>query len=589
MKKFCFVFCLLLMGISVASAQTQRGYVKTRGRLQSNGTTIPGTRLSGATVTLKGNNSVTSGANGGFSFAVSNKSFCIINVRKNGYQIYDRDLLGKIHHYSSNDLPIVMDTPDNVLADKLASERKIRRTLQRQLTEKEDEIEALKEQHKITEEQYQKQLQTLYKSQENNEKLISEMAEHYSTMDFDQMDDFQRRVAAFIQNGELMRADSLLNTKGSMEERRAQIEKNRFVLNANAEELKKRQEEQEKGEALQTKTIEDFAADCYSRADICKIRHDNDSAAYWLRMRADVDTLNIEWQLEAGLFLEKYLSDFTTSLYYYHRALAVAMAQEGENGENVATSYNNIGFVYSSQGDYVKALEMYLQSLKIRLAIFGETHPDVALSYNNIGYIHASQGDYVKALEMYQQSLKINLAIFGETHPNVATSYNNIGGVYKSQCDYVKAVEMYQLSLKIRLAILGENHPDVAGSYNNIGFVYFAAIQKGDDVSDFKGLIETMAFTATTVGDDTPAAHAGMEGEYVVLEFADWTIESDSSLFDKNAELQGKPKTIVVMKEETISQYHFEDTIGVKIDFKNIGSQEKQRILNAYREWKKNR
>ena len=97
MKKFCFVFFISFLGISVASAQTQRGYVKTRGRLQSNGTTIPGTRLSGATVTLKGNNSVTSGANGGFSFAVSNKSFCIINVRKDGYQIYDRDLLGKPH------------------------------------------------------------------------------------------------------------------------------------------------------------------------------------------------------------------------------------------------------------------------------------------------------------------------------------------------------------------------------------------------------------------------------------------------------------------------------------------------------------
>ena len=79
-----------------------------------------------------------------------------------------------------------------------------------------------------------------------------------------------------------------------------------------------------------------------------------------------------------------------------------------------------------------------------------------------------------------------------------------------------------------------------------------------------------------------------MEGEYVVLEFADWTIESDSSLFDKSEELRGKPKTIVVMKGDAISQYHFEDTIGVKIDFKNIGSQEKQRILKAYREWKKN-
>ena len=589
MKKFCFVVCLLFVGISVASAQTQRGYVKTRGRLQSNGTTIPGTRLSGATVTLKGNNSVTSGANGGFSFAVSNKSFCIINVRKNGYQIYDRDLLGKTHSYSSNDLPIVMDTPDNVLADKLASERKIRRTLQRQLTEKEDEIEALKEQHKITEEQYQKRLQALYKSQENNEKLISEMAEHYSTIDFDQVNEFQRRVAAFIQNGELMRADSLLNTKGSMEERRAQIEKNRSVLNANAEELKKRQEEQEKGEALQTKTIEDFAADCYSRADICKIRHDNDSAAYWLRMRADIDTLNIEWQLEAGLFIHDYLSDFTTSLHYYHRALAVAIAQEGENGENVAHSYNNIGRVYDSQGDYVQALEMYQRSLKIYLAIFGETHPDVAMSYNNIGYIHASQGDYVQALEMHQRSLKIYMAIFGETHPAVATSYHNIGFVYKSQGNYAKALEMYQQSLKIILAIFGETHPDVATICNNIGVAYFAAIQKGVDVSGFKGLIETMAFTATTLGDDTPAAHAGMEGEYVVLEFADWTIESDSSLFDKNEELWGKPKTIVVMKGDAISQYHFENTIDVEFNFKKIGSQEKQRILKAYREWKKNR
>ena len=464
MKKFYFVFFLLLVGISFASSQTQRGYVKTRGRLQSDGTIIPGTRLSGATVTLKGNKSVTSGANGVFSFAVSNKSFCIINVRKDGYQIYDRDLLGKPHSYSSNDLLVVMDTPDNVLADKLASERKIRRTLQRKLTEKEDEIEALKEQHKITEEQYQKQLQALYKSQENNdEKLISEMAEYYSTIDFDQMNEFQHRVAAFIQNGELTRADSLLNTKGSKGGEKGPNRENQAVLSANAEELKKRQEEHEKGEALLTKTIEDIAADCYSRADICKNRHDNDSAAFWLRMRADIDTLNIEWQLEAGSFIYDYLSDFTTSLHYYHRALAVAIAQEGENGENVATSYNNIGVAY------------------------------------------------------------------------------------------------------------------------------FAAIQKGDDVSDFEELIETMAFTATTVGDDTPAAHAGMEGEYVVLEFADWTIESDSSLFDKNEELRGKPKTIVVMKGDAISQYHFENTIGVRLKFKKIGSQEKQRILKAYREWKKNR
>ena len=43
------------------------------------------------------------------------------------------------------------------------------------------------------------------------------------------------------------------------------------------------------------------------------------------------------------------------------------------------------------------------------------------------------------------------------------------------------------------------------------------------------------------------------------------------------------------MKGDTISRYHFENTIDVKFNFKKIGSQEKQRILKAYREWKKNR
>ena len=43
------------------------------------------------------------------------------------------------------------------------------------------------------------------------------------------------------------------------------------------------------------------------------------------------------------------------------------------------------------------------------------------------------------------------------------------------------------------------------------------------------------------------------------------------------------------MKGEAISQYHFENKIGVVFNFKKVGSQEKQRILKAYREWKGNK
>ena len=109
MKRFLLFLCLIVT-VSVSFSQTQQGYVKTRGRLAANGTAIPGTRLSGATITFKGNRTVTSSTNGVFTFAVPSKTFCITHVQKNGYQLYDNDLLGRDHKFSANDLLVVMDT-----------------------------------------------------------------------------------------------------------------------------------------------------------------------------------------------------------------------------------------------------------------------------------------------------------------------------------------------------------------------------------------------------------------------------------------------------------------------------------------------
>ena len=669
MKKYLLFLCLLAT-ISAAFAQTQRGYVKTRGRLAANGSLIPGTRLTGATITFKDNVAVVSGPNGAFSYPMRSKTFSVESVKKKGYQLYDPDLLGRTHSYSSNDLLVVMDTPENVLEDRLAAVRKIRNTLQKQLNEKTNELAALKKQHKITEEEYQKKIQALQKEQDKNEELISEMAERYSTLDFEAMDDFRRRVAAYIQNGELTRADSLLNTKGSMEERCAELAREREALRKNAEDLRKRQEEQEKGEAHYAKKLEDIAADCYNHFEICKLRHDNDSAAYWIELRACQDSTNVDWQLQAGKFIDDYIADYHKALRYYQRALHRAMVQEGEKGENVATSYNNIGSVYSSQGDYPKALEMYQKALAILLDVLGANHPYVATSYSNIGVVYDSQGNYPKALEMYQKALAIQLEVLGLNHPDVAMSYNNMGLVYCSQGNYPKALEMLQKALDIRLEVLGLNHPDVATSYNNmglvycyqrnypkalemfqkaldirldvlganhpavatiynnmgsiydiqgnypkalemyqkafgiwldvlganhpyvatsykhIGSVYYSAKEQGVELPGFKDFTQSGLFACETVVDDTPAAKAGMSGTYYVLEFADWTLDSDASIVAKREEMWDKPVTIVAMRGDEIAQFHLEDSIGVQFVFKKVGEEERQRVLKAYRAWK---
>lgn len=50
MRKRVVLLAVCLVAIVSVAAQTQMGYVKTKGRLASNGTVIAGKRLSGASV-----------------------------------------------------------------------------------------------------------------------------------------------------------------------------------------------------------------------------------------------------------------------------------------------------------------------------------------------------------------------------------------------------------------------------------------------------------------------------------------------------------------------------------------------------------
>jgi len=135
--------------------------------------------------------------------------------------------------------------------------------------------------------------------------------------------------------------------------------------------------------------------------------------------------------------------------------------------------YNNIGTVFSDQGDYDKAIEYYLKSLDILEKVFGKKHPETAISYYNIGNMYSSKGDYDKAIEYHLKSLGIREKVLGKEHPDTASSYNNLGSVYSDKQDYDKALEYMLLSLEIRERVLGKEHPDTANSYNNLGLSYY--------------------------------------------------------------------------------------------------------------------
>ena len=140
-KKTIWLFVCLLIPV-VVSAQTQQGYVKTKGRMV-NGQLVAGKGIPNAAVAVRGRSTVLSQENGSFSFSLSAQTFKLDSVSKKGFQLVDADALTKPYKYSSNPLYLVMDTPEQQQADLLAKERKLRRDLQRRLQEREDEVEDL--------------------------------------------------------------------------------------------------------------------------------------------------------------------------------------------------------------------------------------------------------------------------------------------------------------------------------------------------------------------------------------------------------------------------------------------------------------
>ena len=511
-RKILLVLCLILSTIfCTAQTKEQEGLVKTRGRLDNDGKVIPGVVISDASIILKGGNSTVSDKKGEFSILLPSENFYLQNVQKEGYVVVDQDILSKQYAYSKNPLVLVMETPRQQLDDELAAERKIRRTLTRQLEEREKEIDRLKEENKISVEEYSESLRRLYDDNDNNEQLISDMAERYSKIDFDQLDEFYIQVSNYILNGELTKADSMLNTKGNIG---SDIESLNQLKEVNAKEraeLSKRQKKLEKSEAIVKHQLEDIAQRCYSKYEIFKMQHQNDSALYYLELRASLDTTNERWMNETGVFLYEYIADYDKAMWYYERslkfdddidvdynadiynnmaliceakndyeksmqyyqkALDINIHYHGINSKETASVYNNIGTLYDTMEDFDKALDYQQKAYEIKRKIYNVDNDEIALCYNNMASIYSSYGEYLISLEYYQKALEIWSKNYDDNMPEISSCYNNMSHIYTEMGKYAESLEYYNKSLDISIKVFGSEHPNVATRYGNIGTVY---------------------------------------------------------------------------------------------------------------------
>ena len=275
-----------------------------------------------------------------------------------------------------------------------------------------------------------------------------------------------------------------------------------------------------------------------------------------------------------------YLHDYSKTLEYFFKALAIREKNLGLEHPDVADAYKAIADICYKQQEYSKALDYYIKELAVREKTSNVNDSTVVDLYNLIGRLFYRSGDYSIATEYFLKELSIRIETQGPEHLDIANTYTWIGVCSRRQGNYSMALEWYNKAFAILEKMQGSNQQDTRNIEKSI-----ADCRKRLLAIDPKTM-KRFVFTAIVLDGDTPARQQQMSGEYVILEFADWNIDSTTSLFDKSEEMQGKPKNIVVLKDEKISSHYFENAVGIQIDLKEIGENEKIRIGEKYLQWK---
>lgn len=512
----------ILLFIIPIEAQVQHGYVKTKGRIDNIGNTIAGKRLPGTTIKVDGHY-IVSHESGNFSFPVSKNTFNVLSIRKNNYILYDRDQL-RTYGYSSNPLIFVLEKPEDHNDDKLIAQQKISRTLRKQLAQRENEIERLKEEGRISRQEYQRLYNELYNDDRKNQQIVEAMAEEYASLDFDQLDDANRMIKTLILNGELQKADSLINTKGRIEARIASLETLKEVNQKEERTLKERENKLNKSKAVERQTLEDIAEDCLNKHNLYKLQCLFDSALYYIQLRANLDTLNIDWQLDASYFCHMYSLDFKLASFYGNRALSNSLLQYGressitakcycnladletnvdsifmfydkaysiysitKDSSAVATIYNNLGDTYRTLGDYSNANIYLTRAYELYNEINGNNNWKSAITLGNIGLVYMRQGNKKKAIEVYNKAINIlnNVPDNEQKYLAEASIYIKKGSTYIDE-NNEEAIDYFQKALLIYKKIYPYNHPLIGEALHHIGAAYYKLGLIDDAINYFK-------------------------------------------------------------------------------------------------------
>lgn len=434
-KELITILLLLTFNFQLSTAQTQSGVVRTVSRPDASSQV-----LQGVVVRLQGDyNPVMTDEQGAFQVLMpglkNGAPYALAGVNKGGYELREPELVGRQLPFSSSvPLEIVMVSRRQLQRDKQRIEQAARENIERYY---EQQLNALNEQlaqAKMDNQEYEKQLSQLESEYDRFEPLIEQMAERYARTDYNGMSEADSLIQQAIEQGDLQLAQQRIMAKGDPEEREKKMKRVRKLAEAQRDEL---------------------AADYYHLHAIHLSRFQNDSALFWLLKRAELDTTNAQWQLDAGNFYDKMSLRFDEALVLYRRALRYALANEGPDALRTAQAHNNIAYALARLKRYDEALTEQRLATELYIHIYGTNHQLSAARLSNLGVIHYYLKDIDSAQVCFARAEAVYTALEQEAEADAsipklhAQLLNNQAGIDVAKKNYESAYNRLHKALEI--------------------------------------------------------------------------------------------------------------------------------------------
>lgn len=173
-------------------------------------------------------------------------------------------------------------------------------------------------------------------------------------------------------------------------------------------------------------------------------------------------------------------------------ALQIRQKLMGEESEEVAASYNDLGLVYG-QKDPEKGLEYYEKALAAYEKMHGNEHPKIAIANTNIGFMYREMKLYGDAINHLETAEAIWKKLYPAGHPNQALALLNLGLTYARMGDNKTSFAYFDKALAIYKKSYGDKHPDIAYVLNQIGILKRGENKYDEALQNFQEAISANA------------------------------------------------------------------------------------------------